>query len=103
MTSTWLRTHILTDSALRACAQTRLPRRRASVTAAAVSSSEKTARKLPVWGSLKRRTSSPERRSNYDRQHTRIVTALSERDPAEAEDAMHARLRDVSDNMLGLH
>src|SRR5436309_15534752 len=33
MTSTWLRTHIFTLSALRACAQTRLPRRWASATA----------------------------------------------------------------------
>ncbi len=60
-----------------------------------------TARELPVWGSLKRRTSSPERRSNYHQQHTRIVTALNERDPAEAEAAMRAHLRDVSRQQLG--
>src|SRR5438046_10334105 len=34
MVSTWWRTHIFMLSALRACAQTRLPRRWASVTAA---------------------------------------------------------------------
>jgi DNA-binding FadR family transcriptional regulator len=62
-----------------------------------------TARELPVWGSLKRRTSSPERRRDYHEQHTRVVTALTERDPAEAEAAMRAHLRDVSDNMLGQH
>jgi DNA-binding FadR family transcriptional regulator len=62
-----------------------------------------TARELPVWGSLKRRTATPERRSNYHQQHTRIVTALADRDPAEAEAAMRAHLRDVSDNMLGQH
>ena len=62
-----------------------------------------TARELPVWGSLKRRTSSPERRRGYHQQHTRIVTALNERDPAEAEDAMRAHLRDVCDNLLGQH
>lgn len=62
-----------------------------------------TARELPVWGSLKRRTSTPERRRNYHQQHTRIVTALADRDPAEAETAMRAHLRDVSDNMLGQH
>jgi DNA-binding FadR family transcriptional regulator len=62
-----------------------------------------TARSLPVWGSLKRRTSTPERRRNYHQQHTRIVTALADRDPAEAEAAMRAHLRDVSDNMLGQH
>jgi DNA-binding FadR family transcriptional regulator len=60
-----------------------------------------TARALPVWGSLKRRTSTPERRAGYHEQHARIVTALSERDPAGAEAAMRAHLRDVSDNMLG--
>ena len=60
-----------------------------------------TARALPVWGSLKRRTSTPGRRAGYHEQHTRIVTALSERDPAGAEAAMRAHLRDVSDNMLG--
>jgi DNA-binding FadR family transcriptional regulator len=60
-----------------------------------------TARALPVWGSLKRRTSTPARRAGYHEQHTRIVTALSERDPAGAEAAMRAHLRDVSDNMLG--
>ena len=60
-----------------------------------------TARTLPVWGSLKRRTSTPARRRAYHQQHTRIVTALAERDPAEAEDAMRAHLREVSDDMLG--
>jgi DNA-binding FadR family transcriptional regulator len=60
-----------------------------------------TARELPVWGSLKSRTSTPERRRSYHQQHSRIVTALTDRDPAEAEAAMRAHLRDVSDNMLG--
>ena len=58
---------------------------------------------LPVWGSLKRRTSTPEHRRNHHQQHTRIVTALADRDPAEAETAMRAHLSDVSDNMLGQH
>ena len=62
-----------------------------------------TARALPVWGSLKRRTSTPERRLGYHRGHTLIVTALADRDPAGAEAAMRAHLRDVSDNMLGHH
>jgi DNA-binding FadR family transcriptional regulator len=60
-----------------------------------------TARALPVWGSLKRRTSTPERRASYHRGHTRIVTALADRDPAGAEAAMRAHLRDVSENLLG--
>jgi DNA-binding FadR family transcriptional regulator len=62
-----------------------------------------TARALPVWGSLKRRTSTPERRLGYHQGHTLIVTALADRDPAGAEAAMRAHLRDVSDNMLGRH
>jgi DNA-binding FadR family transcriptional regulator len=60
-----------------------------------------TARALPVWGSLKRRTSTAQRRASYHEGHTRIVTALADRDPAGAEAAMRAHLRDVSDNMLG--
>jgi DNA-binding FadR family transcriptional regulator len=60
-----------------------------------------TARALPVWGSLKRRTSTPERRRNYHDQHSRIVAALTDRDPAEAEAAMRDHLLDVSGNMLG--
>ena len=62
-----------------------------------------TARELPVWGSLKRRTSTPGRRRNYHEQHSRIVAALTDRDPAEAEAAMREHLRDVSGNLLGPH
>lgn len=62
-----------------------------------------TARALPVWGSLKRRTSTAERRQAYHRGHALIVTALADRDPAGAEAAMRTHLRDVSDNMLGHH
>lgn len=60
-----------------------------------------TARSLPVWGSLKRRTSSPERRRCYHEEHTAIVAALSDRDPEGAENAMRIHLRSVSDNLLG--
>jgi DNA-binding FadR family transcriptional regulator len=60
-----------------------------------------TARALPVWGSLKRRTSSPARRSCYHREHTAIVEALRDRDPDGAHDRMRAHLENVSDNLLG--
>jgi DNA-binding FadR family transcriptional regulator len=60
-----------------------------------------TARALPVWGSLKRRTSTPERRSCYHDEHTAIVNALADRDPATADSAMRAHLRHVSDSLLG--
>jgi DNA-binding FadR family transcriptional regulator len=60
-----------------------------------------TARALPVWGSLKRRTSTADRRASYRQGHARIVGALADRDPAGAEAAMRAHLHDVSDNLLG--
>lgn len=59
------------------------------------------ARALPVWGSLKRRTSSPERRRCYHAEHTAIVDALNDRDPQGAEEAMRTHLRSVADNLLG--
>ena len=62
-----------------------------------------TARALPVWGTLKRRTSSPERRRCYHSEHTAIVDALCDRDPDEAADAMRIHLRNVGDNLLGRH
>ncbi|HEY0814988.1 MAG TPA: FadR/GntR family transcriptional regulator [Pseudonocardia sp.] len=60
-----------------------------------------TARALPVWGTLKRRTSSPERRRCYHSQHTAIVEALRDRDPDDAGEAMRRHLQNVSDNLLG--
>src|SRR3954454_22109883 len=60
-----------------------------------------TARSLPVWGSLKRRTSSPERRRCYHAEHTAIVEALCDRDPDGAEKTMRTHLDNVADNLLG--
>jgi DNA-binding FadR family transcriptional regulator len=62
-----------------------------------------TARSLPVWGSLKRRTSTPERMRCYHSEHTAIVEALHDRDPDSAQDAMRGHLRHVADNLLGRH
>jgi DNA-binding FadR family transcriptional regulator len=62
-----------------------------------------TARALPVWGSLKRRTSTPERMRCYHSEHTAIVEALRDRDPDGAQDAMRGHLRHVADNLLGRH
>ena len=59
------------------------------------------ARALPVWGSSKRRASTPERRACYHQEHTTIVEALLDRDPGGSSDAMRAHLRTVSDNLLG--
>jgi DNA-binding FadR family transcriptional regulator len=60
-----------------------------------------TARALPVWGSLKRRTSTPERRRCYHAEHAAIVEALCDRDPEGAEKAMRVHLQNVADNLLG--
>jgi DNA-binding FadR family transcriptional regulator len=62
-----------------------------------------TARQLPVWGSLKRRTSSTERRRCYHAEHTTIVDALRDRDPDGAQAAMRRHLENVADNLLGRH
>lgn len=62
-----------------------------------------TARALPVWGSLKRRVSTPERRRCYHDEHTAIVDALRDRDPDGAAYAMRHHLEHVSDNLLGRH
>lgn len=62
-----------------------------------------TARSLPVWGSLKRRTSTPERMRCYHAEHTAIVDALRDRDPDSAQAAMRGHLQHVADNLLGRH
>ncbi|WP_158605694.1 FadR/GntR family transcriptional regulator [Amycolatopsis panacis] len=62
-----------------------------------------TARALPVWGSLKRRTSTPERRRAYHEEHTAIVDALRDRDPDGAATAMRQHLEHVSDTLIGRH
>jgi DNA-binding GntR family transcriptional regulator len=60
-----------------------------------------TARDLPVWGSLKRRTSTAERRAAYHQKHIEIVSALNDRDPLAAETAMGIHLRDLAVDLLG--
>lgn len=62
-----------------------------------------TARNSPVWGSLKRRTATPERLRCYRAEHTEIVEALHDRDPEAAETRMRRHLEHVSDNLLGRH
>jgi len=59
------------------------------------------ARDLPVWGSLKRRSSSPQRRAAYQREHAAVVAALHDRDPAAAASAMAEHLRQVTAGLLG--
>ncbi|MDD7941011.1 FCD domain-containing protein [Actinomycetospora lutea] len=59
------------------------------------------ARDLPVWGNIKRRSATPERRRGYESCHGEIVTALVERDPDAAREHMRAHLVDVRTNLLG--
>lgn len=59
------------------------------------------ARDQPVWGSIKRRTASPQRRAGYETAHRDIVDALTDRDPGQARDRMRAHLLDVRANLLG--
>lgn len=59
------------------------------------------ARDLPVWGSLKRRTTTAERRAGYHAQHVEIVSAIADRDPAAAHTAMTVHLRALRDDLLG--
>jgi DNA-binding FadR family transcriptional regulator len=59
------------------------------------------ARELPVWGNLKKRSFTPERRSCYHDEHATILTALRDRDPATAASAMASHLGTVTSNLLG--
>jgi DNA-binding FadR family transcriptional regulator len=54
-----------------------------------------------VWGDLKRRSASPERLTEYHRDHTEIVTALENRDADRASRAMRTHLARVSRYLLG--
>jgi len=62
-----------------------------------------TARSLPVWGSLKRRMSTPELRACYHGEHVEIVAALRDRDPLGAGENMRVHLQHVADSLLGRH
>ncbi|MFF8683136.1 FadR/GntR family transcriptional regulator [Streptomyces sp. NPDC015237] len=59
------------------------------------------ARKLPVWGNIKRRSASPERRAVYERAHREILEALNDRDPDASRQNMRAHLLNVRSNLLG--
>jgi GntR family uxuAB operon transcriptional repressor len=61
------------------------------------------ARYLPVWGSIKRRSASPERRRGYVTRHGEIVAAVNDRDPEAARAHMRDHLVDVRTNLLGHH
>lgn len=53
------------------------------------------------WGMLKRRSATPERRAEYQRQHRALVAALKERDAARARALCLGHLVQVRANLLG--
>jgi len=59
------------------------------------------ARQDPLWGNLKRRNDSPERRAIYQRDHQALVEALRARELDRSLDAMRVHLERVRVNLLG--
>jgi DNA-binding FadR family transcriptional regulator len=57
------------------------------------------ARHGQVWGDLKRRSASPERRAQYQADHRAIVEALRSRDSADAVEAMRVHLAKVQEHL----
>ncbi|RZS78007.1 FadR/GntR family transcriptional regulator [Pigmentiphaga kullae] len=52
------------------------------------------------WGRLKRRSLTPERRAQYQRQHRAIVEALKDRDAAQARDLLLGHLQQIRQNLF---
>jgi DNA-binding FadR family transcriptional regulator len=59
------------------------------------------ARSDAEWGMLKRRSATPERRLDYQREHRALVDALQQRDAQRARELCVAHLVHVRVNMLG--
>jgi DNA-binding FadR family transcriptional regulator len=59
------------------------------------------ARRGAIWGSLKRRSDSSERRANYQQDHVALIDALTARDLLMAVEAMETHLQRVEENLLG--
>jgi GntR family uxuAB operon transcriptional repressor len=68
---------------------------------AALYSVVESARHGQVWGDLKRRSTSRQRREAYQRDHRAIVAALRARDAAAAVEAMRLHLTRVAEHLLG--
>src|SRR6266516_7706088 len=67
----------------------------------ALYASIETARHGQVWGDLKRRSASRERRLEYQEDHRALVAALRARNAAAAIEAMRTHLARVADHLLG--
>jgi DNA-binding FadR family transcriptional regulator len=61
----------------------------------------KQARRGALWGNLKRRNDSRDRRAAYHADHERLVDALSARELQRAMEVMDAHLARVEVNLLG--
>jgi DNA-binding FadR family transcriptional regulator len=59
------------------------------------------ARQQPQWHRLKRRSTTPESRSLYDRQHVAVVAALKNRNADAARAALQRHLAEARDRLLG--
>lgn len=59
------------------------------------------AREQGEWGRLKRNSLTPQRRQEYERQHKAIVTALRDRDAAQAGALLSQHLEQVQRNLFG--
>ena len=59
------------------------------------------ARHGAIWGSLKRRSDSAERRALYHQDHVALIDALTTRDLPAAVEAMESHLQRVESNLLG--
>ena len=59
------------------------------------------ARQGEIWGNLKRRNDSPERRAAYQQDHVELVGALFARELTGASAVMEAHLTRVEVNLLG--
>ncbi len=59
------------------------------------------ARNQAEWGQLKRKSVTPQRRLDYQREHRALVEALVERDAARAREVCLAHLTRVRHNMMG--
>jgi len=64
-------------------------------------SSMNEARTQPLWGSVKQRTFTPQRRREYEADHRRLVEALTERDGDTAQEVMRAHLLRIRSALLG--
>ena len=59
------------------------------------------ARDNPVWGNAKRRSFTPARRNEYQRDHETLVAAIADRDPLTAMTVMRDHLLRIRTSLLG--